>query len=65
MAKAMKKEVEYSLGMAESHCGKVFKDDKGYCEHYIGYLMSPVGGCEKVNGEVSAVYWCKLFEKAQ
>ncbi len=62
--KISKQEADYGLGMAKSHCGKVFKDDKGYCEHYIGYLMSPTGQCAKVNGEVSAVYWCRLFSKA-
>ena len=32
--KASKPEAHYRIGMAKSHCGKSFKDDKDYCQHY-------------------------------
>lgn len=65
MAKAEKKDVDYSLGMAESHCGKVFEDDKSYCRFFskMRYPAGP-GECEKVSGEINPVFWCKLFSKA-
>jgi hypothetical protein len=53
--------------MAESHCGRVFKDDKGYCKFFLkkaGYSPIGSGECEKVGGGISPVYWCKLWEKA-
>jgi hypothetical protein len=31
MAKAGKHSVDYSRGYKDSHCGKVFGDDTGYC----------------------------------
>jgi hypothetical protein len=67
MAKADKMDVDYSVGMAESHCGRVFKDDKGYCKFFLkkaGYSPIGSGECEKVAGSISPVYWCKLWEKA-
>lgn len=67
MAKASKQETDYSLGMAESHCGKVFSDDKGYCKHFIhpktGYTSH--GTCKKVEGQINPVFWCKLYAKAE
>lgn len=62
--KAEKSEVNYSAGMAKSHCGKSFKDDNGYCEHFKGSkdsLSSP-GICEVVAGQIDRVYWCKKFK---
>lgn len=64
MAKASKHDVDYSIGMIESHCGKVFKDDKGYCRFYHHEGLDK-GWCEKVSGDINSVYWCKLFEKAK
>ena len=53
-----KKEVNYSPGHKDSHCGPVAKWDGGDCEHFI----SPHGCC-KVRGYINPSYWCKLFEK--
>lgn len=67
MAKTGKNEVDYSLGMAQSHCGPVFKDDKGYCKHFhkpkVG--VTGHGTCDKVEGNINPVYWCALFAKAE
>jgi hypothetical protein len=59
MAKANKTDVDYSVGMEKSHCGKVFKDDEGYCKHFV-----KPSACQKVSGYIDPVYWCKLWEKA-
>ena len=65
MAKLSKHEVSYSLGMIHSHCGKTFKDDKGYCEHFVE-IDEPgdSGQCRIVSGMINPVYWCRKFEKA-
>lgn len=62
--KKAKKEVNYSLGMKESHCGKAFSDDSGYCQHFIGKQAS-TGKCEVVEGPINPVYWCELFKKVK
>jgi hypothetical protein len=35
MPKLSKSEIDYSLGMKESHCGKAFEDDQDYCRYFI------------------------------
>jgi hypothetical protein len=52
--KQPKREVNYSKGMAKSHCG--------ICRYFI---ESPGGTatCKKVAGAVSADMWCTLFRK--
>lgn len=67
MTKKAKSEVSYSTGMAESHCGKVFQDDKGYCKNFIGHpdVSLTTGKCRKVDGTIQRTYWCSLFEKAK
>jgi hypothetical protein len=65
--KADKRSVNYSLGHKASHCGKVFDDDKGYCEHFVPHRNDHnalPGTCEKVEGGISRVYWCRLWAKA-
>ena len=62
--KADNASVNYSIGMAKSHCGKSFKDDEGYCRHYRPNTEYE-GACEKVEGAIKAMYWCRLFSKAQ
>lgn len=61
MSKLSKAEVNYSLGMMDSHCGKTFKDDKGYCSHF----QDKVQTCELVEGKISPVHWCEKFKKAK
>ena len=55
--KASKESVNYSRGMADSHCGKSFKDDTGYCRHFIP-PSSPAndGSCERVAGTINAAW---------
>lgn len=66
MAKYSKEEVNYSRGMINSHCGKVFSNDTGYCKHFQGPTGALTQGtCALVNGSISPVYWCKEFEKAK
>jgi hypothetical protein len=38
--------------MKESHCGKAFLDDKGYCRHFIKPPTgaADLGACGKVSG---------------
>ncbi len=67
MPKLSKSEVDYSLGMKESHCGKAFEDDQDYCRYFIpppsGSALD-LGTCEQVAGEISRVFWCRLFARA-
>ncbi len=64
--KASKAQVDYSRGMKESHCGRAFPDDKGYCQHFIGpYGSSELGTCSKVEGPINRLYWCRLFARAK
>jgi hypothetical protein len=63
MIKQPKTAVDYSRGHRESHCGRSFEGDKNYCRHYHAGSASE-GTCEKVQGTIKAVYWCKLWLKA-
>ena len=66
MAKFTKKEADYSRGMIHSHCGKVFPNDNGHCQHFKGHAdVTALGTCTKTEGEINPVYWCKEFEKAK
>ena len=53
-------------GHAGAHCGKALDDDKAYCRYFIPPLSpaSNLGQCEKVNGPINKVYWCRLFARA-
>lgn len=53
------KEVEYSPGHKDSHCGPVPKWKGGFCENFVH-----PHGCTKVRGFIKPDYWCKLFEPA-
>lgn len=64
MAKQSKQEANYSRGMLNSHCGKVFPNDHGYCQHFIARKNGEAGTCEVVEGEIQPLYWCKNFKKA-
>lgn len=65
MAKRTKQAVNYSKGMIQSHCGKVFGEDKGYCKHFRGIEETATRGeCSKVEGSINPVFWCELFSKA-
>lgn len=61
--KADKDDVNYSKGMAKSHCGPMFPADKGYCEHFIDTTVFD-GECERVRGNIKRPMWCRLFKKA-
>lgn len=68
MPKFEKSQVNYSRGHIDSHCGKVFHDDKGFCKHYIAHASGNFkmsGACQLVEGPINPVYWCKEFEKAK
>ncbi len=67
MHKLKKDQVDYSHGHRDSHCGRVFKDDHGYCRYFIEAQSASgeVGACEKVEGSINPVYWCKFFSGAQ
>jgi hypothetical protein len=56
-------QAHYQMGMAKSHCGKSFKDDEAYCMHYRPNTEYE-GTCEKVEGGIKAMYWCRLWSKA-
>jgi hypothetical protein len=57
--KKSKSEVDYSEGMAKSHCGPVSRWSNGECEHF----QTP-NGCALVRGWIDPKYWCKLWEKS-
>jgi hypothetical protein len=55
MRKVSESEVDYSRGHRESHCGKVFDDDKFYCRYFIEPPTGAahLGACEKVSGAIN------------
>jgi hypothetical protein len=58
----------YSLGRREAHCGKAYPDDENYCRHFIeprSGLATELGRCEKVEGPISRVFWCRLFARTR
>jgi hypothetical protein len=68
MRKISKGEAQYSLGMKTSHCGRAFEDDHDYCRYFIPPLSDSaheLGTCEKVEGPISRVFWCRLFARAR
>ena len=65
-SKESKESVSYSRGMIHSHCGKVFNNDTGYCKHFKGAGDPTKDGiCTEVEGSISPLYWCRLFDKAR
>jgi High potential iron-sulfur protein len=56
MSKLTKKEVDYSKGTAEKHCG--------ICHHFRKYGHDHSGKCAIVEGEIDPEDWCKRFEKS-
>jgi hypothetical protein len=66
-SKASKSDVDYSHGHRDSHCGKSFAGDTGYCRHFIETPSgaADLGACERVSGSINRVYWCRLFARAQ
>ncbi len=63
--KLNKPQVDYSRGMKDSHCGKSYSGDSGYCRHFIEPRgNSELGQCERVSGPINRLYWCRLFAKA-
>jgi hypothetical protein len=66
MYKISKSDVDYSIGHKDSHCGKSFDDDKGYCRFFISPLSAAtqLGQFQKVAGAINNVYWCKLWQGA-
>jgi hypothetical protein len=59
MCKVSKQSVDCNLGMKESHCGKAFEDVPPPSNSAL-----ELGTCEKVEGEISRVFWCRLFTRA-
>jgi hypothetical protein len=59
-----KTDVSYSLGKAAEHCGKVFKDDHGHCDNFVGsrQSLSSPGACKKVKGSIERTYWCTQWK---
>ena len=68
MTKASKYSVNYSRGHRDSHCGKSFDGDRGFCRHFRflpgSRAVEKVGACTKVSGDIKAMMWCKLFARA-
>ena len=62
--KANKADVDYSAGMAKSHCGKMFDRDVGYCKHFIALSREGLGECQLVKGSIRRSFWCRKFERA-
>jgi hypothetical protein len=63
-----KQAADYSLGRRDAHCGKALEDDESYCRYLIeprSGLATELGRCEKVEGPISRVFWCRLFARAQ
>jgi len=66
MTKLTKEETHYGRGMIHSHCGKVFANDTGYCQHYRGPTGALTQGtCTEVEGPISPLYWCNQFKKVK
>jgi hypothetical protein len=61
--KVSKASVDYGRGMQHSHCGRAFEDDRWFCRHYHAHNAHE-GSCEKVEGRIRAIDWCRLFAKA-
>lgn len=55
--KCNKKDVNYSEGMASSHCGPVKAWPRGECRFY-----EEPNSCEKVKGNIDPRYWCELHK---
>lgn len=66
MPKFTKQETDYSRGHADSHCGKVFADDKGYCKHFQrnGAALGK-GTCSLVDGEIDPIFWCTKWQRSK
>lgn len=67
MTKLSKDEVLYGRGMVHSHCGKILRDDKGYCTHFKATFRGnpwKEGSCEVVAGKISPVMWCNQWKRA-
>jgi hypothetical protein len=65
LRKVSKDKVNYGPGHKDSHCGKCFSEDTGYCKNYMRIKYKHVGNCRVVQGEVKSTYWCNKFEKAK
>jgi len=63
MIKTDKVSVNYSRGHRDSHCGKVFPDDWGFCKHFRP-SDAQTGTCEIVAGAINPLYWCTRFARA-
>ena len=64
MAKEEKADVDYSQGMAHSHCGPTFHDDRFWCQHFMPRGASQeTGTCELVEGTIGVKMWCKLYKR--
>lgn len=60
-----KADVDFSKGMAKSHCGKMFASDVGYCKHFVRTdpLYTEPGECRLVKGAIKRDMWCRKWEQ--
>ena len=65
--KATKAAVSYSLGEKNSHCGKSFEGDTGFCRYFQAPPQAEIttGTCQKVEGQIRRIDWCKLWTRVQ
>ena len=52
----------------DAHCGKALENDESYGRYFIeprSGLATVLGRCEKVEGPISRVFWCRLFARTQ
>ncbi len=56
------RDAEPNKRMKDSHCGKSYSDDRGYCRYFIEPRgNSELGQCERVSGPINRLYWCRLL----
>lgn len=57
LGKRDKKDVDYSEGLPNAHCGPVTKWPTGSCKNF-----KEPSSCRLVSGNIEPDYWCKLWE---
>jgi hypothetical protein len=62
--KEAKRDVNYSRGHRDAHCGKMDAADDGYCTHFINRNQKD-GACTEVEGTIGRGMWCELFKAAE
>jgi hypothetical protein len=65
--KQEKREINYSWGTPERHCGKLANSDEGYCRCFVAHrndVPDATGLCKQVKGEITRTYSCNLYSAA-